>query len=165
MNDNYLILIILIFTAGLVIFLLFMNNKYWGPKTRRKILKSKAFNKFKELGFTENRENILGSYSGFMTLIGYHWTGSAGKPVIYIQIDFDSDNLSEKHLTELQEKYGNKFFSFKWKQDNYVWNKNALLSEMEYNIFPPKFNAILKQIDKMIKILHTEKLESKICKT
>lgn len=150
--SNLLLLII-----GLSIFLgtlLFIYDKYFGPKQRVKKLKTAKFTDFLKFGFKTEQDYLIGKINGYTVIISYNWRNNNGLESLVTIILFDP-RVNGKHL--------NNYFLNKWqesiKDDYNYWEYGRLFTDWPYVNGNPKIKSVLNKLDKNTKLISSKGLQ------
>ncbi|MFI2743560.1 hypothetical protein ACG2LH_12530 [Zhouia sp. PK063] len=148
---------LILLTVCLSIFigtLIFAYDKYIGPKQRIKKIKTAKFTDFLKVGFTNEKDHLIGKINGYTVIISYSWRNRNGTESLITMILFDP-RVNGKHL--------NSYHLNKWQEsikDNYnYWEYGRLFTDWPYMNGNPKLKSVLKKLDKNTKLISSKGLK------
>ena len=118
------------------------------------VFRIKNLNEFESIGLRKVKEKEFeGVYRNYKCIISFKNVGVGLAPTLLLTVQFNigyDDEKKSKRLNELAYKY--KKYSFKW-------HFNALTQVWTFNLFMPKFEKMLSNLNTLIDILEKESLE------
>lgn len=153
--DGFIDLSIFILCVSLFLgTILFINDQYFGPKLRRKKLKTLTFTDFYKIGFENRNDYLIGKIKGYSIVIGYYWENSDRIESVYTIVLFDPE-LNGKNL--------NSYFLNKWQtsiEDDYNhWEYGRFFTIWPYQNGGPNSKTVIRKIEKNIKIVSNKGLK------